>query len=354
VSGKPRMPQSARVRLADVAELARVGPSIVSRVLNKDPSLVIRPETRERILHAVDQLGYRPNAFARGLKISRTMTLGMVVPNLAYPVNAEILRGAERAAAAAGYVVLLADADEFVEAGEAYKRLVVERRVDGLLVASASVSDPFLANLAGRDQPVVLVNRRGPSSLSSVTVDDAEGVRLAVAHLMGLGHQRIAHMAGPSDVDTARRRLAGFVSGVAASSYELSPEYVVEASFDEEGGWHAMFRLLELDEPPTAVIVASMSASIGALAAAADRGVTVPRDLSLIGFHDVPLAAYLHPPLTTVRMPLRELGEIGVQTLLGLIDAGWAGDGDERTTADVMIPTPPRLVHRRSTAPPPR
>src|SRR5688572_10249575 len=124
------MPQSARVRLADVAELAQVGPSIVSRLLNKDPSLVIRPETRERILHAVDQLGYRPNAFARGLKISRTMTLGMVVPNLAYPVNAEILRGAERAAAAAGYVVLLADADEFVEAGEAYKRLVVERRVD--------------------------------------------------------------------------------------------------------------------------------------------------------------------------------------------------------------------------------
>jgi hypothetical protein len=164
-----------------------VGTSIVSRVLNRDPTVSIRPETRERIEKAARTLNYRPNAFARGLKLRRTMTLGVVIPHLAYPVNAEIIKGAERRAALAGYVTLLADADEFLQSGEAYRRLLLEQRVDGLLIASASTGETLLSELAESGLPFVLANRRVPHLGPSVTVDDAKGTEIAVRHLLDLG-----------------------------------------------------------------------------------------------------------------------------------------------------------------------
>jgi LacI family transcriptional regulator, galactose operon repressor len=333
------------VRLADVAKAAGVGTSIVSRVLNSDPTVSIRPETRERILQAARELEYRPNAFARGLKLARTMTIGMVIPNLAYPVNAEIIRGAERAAAAAGYVILLADADEFLQTGEAYQRLLLEQRVDGLLIASASTEEPFLRELVTKGLPFVLLNRRVPHIGPCVSVDDGRGVALAVEHLAALGHRRIAHIGGPRDVDTARRRLAGFRAGMRAAGLRIRTGQVAESPYEEEGGKQAMVRLLELRPRPTAVVVWSLAAAVGALAAANERGVTVPAELSIVGFHDAPIAAYLHPPLTTVRMPLGEMAERGVGVLLDLIQRPQRG-GRAR---DIVVSDAPVLVERGST-----
>jgi LacI family transcriptional regulator len=335
--------KTGTARLADVACAAGVGTSTASRVLNGDPSVSIRPETRERIVGAARRLNYRPNAFARGLKLARTMTLGMVIPNLAYPVNSEIIRGAERRAAAAGYVTVVADAEEFLQSGEAYRRLLLERRVDGLLIASATTSERFLAELARQDLPFVLVNRRVPHVGPSVTVDDAGGMRLAVEHLFGLGHRRIAHVAGPRDADTARRRAAGFRAGLRAAGLRLSPELAVHTTLDEEGGFHAAESLLALRSPPTAITVWSLASAVGALAAAKRAGAAVPERLSIVAFHDAPLAAYLDPPLTTVRMPLAEMAERSVECLLRLI----AGEPATST----VIETPPALVVRSSTGP---
>jgi LacI family transcriptional regulator len=321
-----------------------VGASIASRVLNDDPTVSIRPETRKRILTAARELDYRPNAFARGLKLARTMTFGMVIPNLAYPVNAEIIRGAERRAAAAGYVILLADAEEFEQAGEAFQRLLLERRVDGLLIASGGGAD-VLDRLQQQGLPFVLVNRRVPTVGPSVTADDALGMRMAVEHLVELGHSRIGHIAGPSDADTAQRRLAGFRYGLRAHGLRPAPNAVVEASLDEQAGYDAMRQLLELRARPTAVTVWSIAAAVGALAAARDEGVAVPEELSVVAFHDVPMAGYLDPPLTTIRMPLWEMAERSVECLLRLVD------GEQ--VEDVVIATKPVLVERRSTAPPP-
>jgi len=344
VEQRPRA-RGSPVRLADVAEAAGVGTSIVSRVLNGDPTVSVRPETRERIVRAARELNYRPNAFARGLKLARTMTIGMVIPNLAHPVNAEIIRGAERAAAEAGYVILLADADEFLQSGEAYQRLLLEQRVDGLLIASASIEEPFLAELASQGLPFVLVNRRVRGVGPCVSIDDAGGTELAVAHLVSLGHRRIAHIAGPQDADTARRRLAGFRAGMRAAGLRIPRTYVSEAPFDEESGKQAMTKLLDLDPPPTAVVVWSLAAAVGALAGASERGVRVPDELSLVSFHDAPIAGYLTPPLATIRMPLREMAERSVQVLLELI-------GGARHAHNVVVPTAPVLVERESTAPP--
>jgi LacI family transcriptional regulator, galactose operon repressor len=332
------------VRLADVARAAGVGTSIVSRVLNADPTVSIRPDTRERILVAARDLNYRPNAFARGLKLARTMTLGMVMPNLAYPVNAEIIRGAERRAAASGYVMLLADAEEFHQAGEAYQRLLLERRVDGLLIASASSTESFLEELARETLPFILLNRRVRHVGPSVTVDDARGMEIAVEHLVALGHRRIAHIAGPRDADTARRRLAGFRLGMKTAGLRVSTGAVVESPLEEEGGYRAMEQLLSRRPRPTAVAIWSLAAAVGAMAAAKRAGVDVPGELSLVGFHDAPIVAYLDPPLTTVRMPLGEMAERSVDSLLQLVAGHRVGD--------VVVRTPPALVLRASTGQP--
>src|SRR4051812_13789715 len=161
-----------RPRLIDVAEASGVTVSIASRVLNGDPTVSVRPETRARISEAAAQLAYIPNALARGLRQARTMTIGLVLPDVAYAVNAEIIRGAERSAAAEGYVVLIADAAEFGPTGIAYERLVMEGRVDGLLVASSIVGEGALDSLRDLPLPVVHVNRRGGKSGVSVSLDD--------------------------------------------------------------------------------------------------------------------------------------------------------------------------------------
>jgi LacI family transcriptional regulator len=330
-------PPPPRVRMQDVATAAAVDTSVVSRVLSGDATLNVRPETRRRVLDAVQRLGYQPNAAARALKTARTMALGMLLPDLANTVYAEIARGAEERASAAGYILVIATGTA------AARRAVLAGRVDGVLYAIATTEnvaairpDPAL--------PSLLVNRREPGAGPSVIVDDEAGVATAVRHLLDLGHTRIAHIGGPHAVDTARRRLAGYERALRERGMPVQRELVAEARFDERGGATAAARLLLLDPPPTALVVANVSAAIGAMATARDAGLEIPRDLSVIGFHDVPMAPYLAPPLTTVRMPLAELGSRAVDSLLAMIDGHDVGD--------VVVSAAPELVLRGSSAPP--
>ncbi len=222
-----------RPRLADVAAAAGVTGSIASRVLNGDPTLSARPETRERVLAAAQQLGYSPNAFARGLRQSRTMTIGVVLPNLAYAVNADIIRGAERRALAEGYVVLIADAAELGPTGTAYQRLVLEGRVDGLLLASTLVGESRAKSTPKLPLPVVYVNRRGQRPGVSVSVDDEHGVALAVDHLVKLGHSALGQIGGPRDVDTARRRRTGFLKRMKEHGLVVRRNWMIETALTE-------------------------------------------------------------------------------------------------------------------------
>jgi LacI family transcriptional regulator len=338
-------PRRGVARLADVAARAGVGTSIASRVLNNDPTVGVRPETRERILAAAAELQYRPNAAARGLKSQRTTTIGLVIPNLAYPVNSEIIHGAERAASDAGYVLLIADGEEFMQAGQAYHRLLLEGRVDGLMIASASTSEPMLRDIISTDLPLILVNRRAGSVAPSVTVDDALGMRLAVEHLIELGHTSIGYVSGPRDADTAQRRLEGFLAAVKDAGLAEHHDRIVESPFDEAAGYAACEELLKRwPKRPTAVTVWSVAAAIGVLAALANSGFRVPADVSVVAFHDVPLAAYVQPPLTTVRMPLAEMAELGVRALLKRIDG--------QQVESQVVQARPTIIVRKSTGPP--
>jgi len=335
-------PRRRRASLADVAIAAGTSKPIASRILNADPTLSVGAELRGRVLAAAKALGYRPHAAARGLRRSETGALGMLVPTLTNPVYAHIVRGAFQRAAAHEFTVLFAEDMDEQEAGETFARLVLAGRIDGLLVASARTGHPLLPLLAEYHVPHVFLNRAVPGSGRNVVMDDELAAAAAVDHLAGLGHRRIAHVSGPADVDPAVRRARGFLER--AVELGLEPGPVVEVDFLEAGGAEALERLLELDGGVTAVYASTVSQATGILNRAWRLGLRVPDDLSVIAHAEMPLADYLVPPLTTVHMPLGELGAAGVDALVDQIAGG--------ATRDVVVTTPPTVVVRASTASP--
>jgi LacI family transcriptional regulator len=342
-SRRPKAPapatpgKAAPVRMRDVAAVAGVDTSVVSRVLSGDERLLVRPETRQRVLDTVARLGYRPNVAARMLKTSRAMAIGMVIPDFANVAYAEIARGAEQRASELGYILLLAS-------GRIQDRLpMLQGRVDGLLYAIAT-SDPSIPMRLPEGMPSLLVNRREPGLGPSVVGNDEASAALATQHLIDLGHRRIAHIVANVAVDTGRRRTAGYARTMNAAGLPVPPELTIETSFDESGGYEATLELLRRDPRPTALFVATARWALGALAACEELGVEVPGDLSIVAFSDIPIARFLHPALTTVQLPLTTMGSRAVDMLLKLID----GEDVE----DVMLDDEPQLTVRASTAPP--
>jgi LacI family transcriptional regulator len=323
-----------------------VDPSTVSRVLRNDPAVRVRPTTRERILDAARTLGYVPNVNARSLVLRRTMTIGLIIPSASNVVYDQIIKGAESAARAAGYVLLLTESSDFGQVEAAYRELVLGGRVDGLLIGSGNINDSLPEVVFERSGNCVVLNRliRGP--IPSVIEDDERGMGLAVARLVALGHKRIACLAGPVDVDTATRRLAGFKEAMREAGLPVGQRHVQRAAFNESGGYEAMQRFLALANPPTAVAVSSLIVAVGALAACRDAGVAVPEDLSMIAFHDATIADYLAPPLATVWMPLFELGEAATKLLVEVIN------GKDFAPLQRVQSPEPRVIERKSLAPP--
>jgi len=316
-------------------------------VLRDDPSQQVRPETRERILAAARELRYRPNALARGLRTRRTDTFGLIIPSLDNLGFADVTHGIQSAAAAAGKLVMVVEAEAVADAAPgAYQRLIGDGRLDGLIVAFASIDDDLVAQLVERDIPLVLVNRRTNRVHGSVVVDDERGSRLAVEHLLSLGHRRIGFLGIDADTDTARRRLGGYGHAMGSAGIEVEPGWVATGPPTEAGGRAAAREVLATtaDRRPTGYFVASLMSAIGALAELAAHGVAVPQDASLVAFNDHPFAAHTAPPLTTVRMPNVRMGEEAV----GLLLAAMAGEPPR----DLVIDDPPELVVRASTSRP--
>ncbi|MBK1783943.1 LacI family DNA-binding transcriptional regulator [Prauserella cavernicola] len=339
---RPSRERAAKVTLNDVAMVAGVDRSVVSRVINGDPNLSVRQETRQRVLDAIDRLGYRPNAAARSLRTARAYMFGLVIPDFANPVYAEIIKGAERAAGNLGYGLMTASSGG-VQLGLAHHlALLGQGRVDGLLFAGEETGHE-LEQLRTSAVPWLLVNRRIEGSRRYVVLDDERGSGLAVEHMVALGHRRIAHLAGPEGADTARRRRAGYTAAMTEAGLNPDPRHVVHADYTSDGGAAAMTALLRIEPRPTAVVVANVASAVGALHTLHEAGLSVPGDLSVIAIHDMPLAGHLVPALTTVRMPLGRLGERALELL-----------ATSNLTDDIteVVTEPVDVVVRASTAPP--
>jgi LacI family transcriptional regulator len=334
----PRGGAAARVTIADVARLARVDPSVVSRVINSDDRLVIKEETRARVVDAIRELRYHPNAAARSLRTSQSGTFGLLIPDFTNPIYAEIIIGAERAATEHDALLLVGSAIE--NRPERYVEMLASGRVDGLLLATDMLQSETIEAMARTGRPLVSVNQRIKGVKRTILADDEGASRIAVRRLYDLGHRHIAHLRGPETSDTATRRLAGYRKALAACGIPESDAVVLPGGYTTESGVSGIAALLTIKQRPTALVIANIAAAVGAMSALREAGLRVPEDISVIAIHDIALAAHLAPPLTTVSMPLAEMGAAGVAAL--------SGDASEGTT---VVKKPTALIERRSTAP---
>jgi LacI family transcriptional regulator, galactose operon repressor len=334
--------------LRDVAAAARVHPATASRALNPETRILVSEDTARRVIAAAAKLGYRPNPVARSLRTRRSHTVGVLIPDLNNPLFPPIVRGLEDKLAAAGYVALIGNTD----ADASRERLIFEqmraRHVDGFVVATATLHDRLLAEVAAADLPVVLMNRLSQDySFPSVSVDNEQGGRMAISHLVRLGHTRIAHIAGPQEASTGVSRLRGFREGMAAHGLEVREELIAYAGrYTVEEGSRCTHELLTAPGGFTAVAAANDMLAVGCYAALDEAGLQCPDDISVIGFNDMPFIDRLRPPLTTVRFPHYQLGTEAAQLLLERIG--------ERDAPVKILYLAPELVVRKSVAAPAR
>lgn len=331
--------------LRDVARLAGVHPGTVSRALNPQTRGLVNERTARRVLDAAQELGYRPNPIARGLRTNRSNTIGVLVPDLLNPLFAAVVRGIEDGLREAGYTPLIANTDNDADRERVAYEAMSARQVDGFIAATARRDHWLLADQVRTGVKVVLVNRRVDSdALPAVTGDDHEGVRLAVEHLARLGHRRIAHLAGSQTLYTGWSRHLGFLDAMEASGLEVDPDLVVFSdAFTEREGARCCGELLRSGLGFTAIMAGNDLLALGCYDALEEHGLRCPEDVSVVGYNDMPFVDRFRPPLTTVRVPHYELGATAAGLMLEQLR------GADAPPRQLLLA--PELVVRGSTAP---
>jgi LacI family transcriptional regulator len=323
--------------MKDVANHAGVSTATVSRVLNGHAAPT--PETRTRVLAAINELGYRPNALARSLRTTATKTFGLVISDLVNPFFAEIARAVEQEARAHDYCVVLANADENADQQATYVRTLLDRRVDGLLVCPATDDPAWMTEVVATGLPLVLLDRTVPGATCPVVrVDGTQALADLAASLVRAGHRHVGVIAGPSDTSTGRERLDLFSAAMAELGHPVRGEHVVHGDFRWESGAQAAAKLMALPDRPSALVAMDNLMGLGALGELRRLGLTVPTDVGLAVYDDQPWFPLLDPPITVIAQPTVEMGRAAARCLLDLI----AGEqpSDVRLTA--------RLVERGS------
>jgi DNA-binding LacI/PurR family transcriptional regulator len=335
--------------IKDIAKACNVSTATVSYVINGKNTLL--PETRERVMRKMKEMNYHPSAVARGLTNKRMNTLGILFDNVGseiaiwHPYTSGILQGIVAASAAAGYNVTLFT--ELWQDKEKSLPKLRDQRTDGLIVVAPPADTDILPSLQSAGLKVVTVSSQsGPYGMPSVDVDNAAGIRLAVQHLQALGHQKIAFLGGEMNMFSAIVRLDAFQAALQAANVFVPPEYISASSYqDPAAADRQARRLMTQTAPPTAIVAGNDQIAIAVLNAADALGVSVPEQLSIVGFDDIPDAALVRPALTTVRQPLMEIGAGAAELLLRTL-------GGEPVPAEYVL-IKPALVVRATTAPPP-
>src|SRR5215469_1616507 len=355
MSGKPT--------IADIARLASVSKTTVSRVLNHKPD--VDSDTRERILRIIEEQGFVPSITASGLASGRRSLIGMLVPSFTWPQIPELMSGVAEVVEQTPYELVLYSMKETKNLkeirSEVIKRVLATQLTAGLLAAYPGEASEDLTRLYKQGFPVVIIDDQREQTTPWVGTDNVTGAYIAVRHLIGLGHRRIAHIQGPHDYLVSHERYAGYLQALQEAGIAPDPELVLEGDFMPPSGRAAAARIFQLpvEKRPTAIFAAADQMAYGVLAAAEESGLSIPQDIALVGFDDDAPSAHVHPPLTTIRQPNFEMGQRGIELLLSMLDtvenstaSRWTSHASERTRPVDAQPTriqlPTNLVVRAS------
>lgn len=341
---------SARVSLVEVAARSGVSVSTASRALNPDSRHPVSASTRLRVAEVAAELGFRPNSLARSFQLRRTKTIGVLIHDVRDAYFSEFARAASDAAQGAGYLTVICSTDRDPERELRYVEMMVDNRVAGLLLVGGGLEDrayergmrSLLGDLAAYGGVAVALGPRA-GRMPAELPDNIGGARQAAEHLLEIGHRRIALIDGPAALRTSKERRRGFQLALEGAGVRPDPALLVPGSYTMEGGAKAMAQLLALANPPTAVFASNDAMAIGGLNELRRRGVSVPDDMSVVGFDDIPMAALWDPPLTTVSVSMAAIGAAGVARIIRILNGS---DSGQRA---VIHPT--ELVVRASTAP---
>jgi LacI family transcriptional regulator len=330
--------------LEEVAELAGVSRSTVSRVVNDHPS--VRAQVRARIWQVIRETGYQPHAAARSLVTRRTQIIGVVIPEAVStlftdPFFSLLLYGITNTCNAQGYYLMLSLFDGPADQDAMYRRVVRSNHLDGLIVASTRLDDPLVLKLLRDEVPFVMVGRHPAEQVSYIDIDNVAAARMAVEYLLQLGHRRIGIITGPLNMSSGADRLEGYRQALESYRIPVDDSLIVEGDFSEGSGLTGAQRLLLAS--PTALFASSDMMAFGALKAIRQAGLRVPDDLALVGFDDIPMATMVEPALTTVQQPIERLGSMAADLLLTLVE----NPPDEQAPAHRLL-LPAKLVVRDS------
>ncbi|GEM46906.1 LacI family DNA-binding transcriptional regulator [Deinococcus cellulosilyticus] len=331
------------IKLEDIARLAGVSPMTVSRVLNAKPG--VSESTRQKVMAAVQEMGYVPNPNARALAGNTTRVLGMLVPDFTTEYISEIARGAALAASSAGYELVLYTNAHQPNHINRHVTALTRGLIDGLMVVLNDISDEQLEALQNTGIKLAIIDHRhNVPHIPSVLADNYHGARRMMDHLFSLGHRKIAFITGRMDTVASLERLRGYQEALKIQGLEVREEWIMQGDFLQPSGFNATLELLQQKDPPTAIFAANDTMAIGAMDAARRLGFDLPTDLSIAGFDDVPRASIVHPNLTTVRQPLQEMGAAATRMVISMLS------GVEITATQYELKT--ELQVRQSTAAP--
>lgn len=328
-----------RATLRDLARLVGVSTSTASRALNQNSS--ISEEVRRRVARAAKELNYQPNSLARGLALSRSRMIGLVVPSIANPFFAEIARGAHDSAYARGYVVTLCDTQRRAESAELFARTLLQSNVDGVILAGGVMAPEQMNSLRSRGLPMVLAGRRVTGSPGPcVSVDNVSVGLMATNYLLSKGHTRIAFLSGPPDSPGSRDRERGYREAMEAKGL---PSARIQGAYTMECGFQEAERMAREGLKYTAIFAANDMLGIGLIMGLANAGIHAPADIAVIGCDDIPTGSLIKPSLTTIRVPMYEIGSRAMSLLLSRLESG----GEDAPTESVLLDC--ELVEREST-----
>jgi LacI family transcriptional regulator len=331
-----------RVTLADVAQRAGVHPGTVSRALNEKTESQVNQATARRVRRAAKELGYTPNAVARGLRTRLSMTIGVIIPDLTNPIFPPIVRGIDNYLAPRGYSALVVNTDGSDTAERTLFESLMQRQVDGFIVATGHSHHQLMADAHARGVHAVMVNRDANGvPYSAVIGDDAQGIRESVQHLVQLGHTKIVHLSGPPGFSTSHTRATAFTA--ACDEFHVLPRMVDAGAYSIEAGQRAADAVLDAEgDAVTAFVAGNDLLALGVYHSLRSHGLRCPEDVSVVGFNDMPFAGDFQPALTTVRAPHFEMGIESARLLLSGI-----ADAESRV---ITVTLPVSLIVRGSTA----